>query len=232
VNSLVTGASAGRELTSLYVGVYSGKGAATADADAWTAGFFNRGLSWLARRFVEVDETGARVQGTLDSEARSAQSGAERLLLVQADGGQVGEAPPATLDLYRHRRTFGNSTLWTEEAPRRYVMATWWSLRSGAEVDFEAWFEQEHAPMLLHVPGRTSIIRYELAGGSGPTHFAVHELESLSVLGHPLERAAASTPWRARATEGRLDFVRRCYELDTSLGGDADISDGSDESVH
>lgn len=231
MNRSVAGASAGGDATYLHVGIYSANGAATADADARTAGLSNRAVRPLARHFVEVDESGARVQGKSDSGASAVQSLAERLLLVKVGGGQMDGAP-ANLDLYRHQQTFGTETLWTGDRPRRYLMATWWSLRSGAEVDFDAWFEQEHAPMLLRVPGRTSIIRYELECGTGPAHFAVHELESLSVFGHPLERAAASTPWRARATEGRLAFVRRCYELDTKIGGDAAISDGSNESVH
>ena len=78
--------------------------------------------------------------------------------------------------------------------------------------DMTAWYEQEHIPMLLEVPGWQRIRRYRLIGGSepvGPDFLSLHELAGPSVLEEPAYRAAVSTPWRDRIVSGALRRERR-----------------------
>lgn len=78
--------------------------------------------------------------------------------------------------------------------------------------DMTAWYEQEHVPMLLEVPGWRRIRRYRLIGGSeplGPDFLSLHELAGASVLEEPGYRAAVSTPWRNRIVSGALRRERR-----------------------
>jgi hypothetical protein len=80
--------------------------------------------------------------------------------------------------------------------------------------DMTAWYEQEHIPMLLEVPGWRRIRRYRLTGpaplsGLGAGFLSLHELAGPSVLEEPGYRAAVSTPWRDRIVSGALHRERR-----------------------
>ena len=80
--------------------------------------------------------------------------------------------------------------------------------------DMIAWYEQEHIPMLLDVPGWRRIRRYRLIGpasldGPGVGFLSLHELAGPSVLSEPGYRAAVSTPWRDRIVSGALSRERR-----------------------
>jgi hypothetical protein len=80
--------------------------------------------------------------------------------------------------------------------------------------DMTAWYEQEHIPMLLAVPGWRRIRRYRLTGpdplsGPGTGFLSLHELAGPSVLEEPGYRAAVSTPWRDRIVSGALHRERR-----------------------
>jgi hypothetical protein len=80
--------------------------------------------------------------------------------------------------------------------------------------DMTAWYEQEHIPMLLAVPGWRRIRRYRLAGaapsdGAGVGFLSLSELAGPSALEEPSYRAAVSTPWRDRIVSGALRRERR-----------------------
>jgi hypothetical protein len=80
--------------------------------------------------------------------------------------------------------------------------------------DMTAWYEQEHIPMLLAVPGWLRIRRYRLVGpapldGPGVGFLSLHELAGPAVLEEPAYRAAVSTPWRDRIVSGALRRERR-----------------------
>jgi hypothetical protein len=80
--------------------------------------------------------------------------------------------------------------------------------------DMTAWYEQEHIPMLLAVPGWRRIRRYRLTGpdplsGPGTGFLSLHELSDPGVLEEPGYRAAVSTPWRDRIVSGALHRERR-----------------------
>ena len=81
------------------------------------------------------------------------------------------------------------------------------------EADMTAWYEQEHIPMLLEVPGWRRIRRYRLTGpaplGPGLGFLSLHELAGPAVLEEPAYRAAVSTPWRDRIVSGALRRERR-----------------------
>ena len=80
--------------------------------------------------------------------------------------------------------------------------------------DMTAWYEQEHIPMLLAVPGWRRIRRYRLTGpapltGPGAGFLSLHELSDTAALSEPGYRAAVSTPWRDRIVSGALRRERR-----------------------
>ena len=80
--------------------------------------------------------------------------------------------------------------------------------------DMTAWYEQEHIPMLLTVPGWRRIRRYRLTGPAplnepGPSFLSLHELAGPLVLEEPAYRATLSTPWRDWIVSGALRRERR-----------------------
>ena len=66
--------------------------------------------------------------------------------------------------------------------------------------EFDGWYEEEHVPLLMRVPGWLRVRRYRVRPGSeGPpwTHLALHELADAAALERPERAAARDTPRRA-----------------------------------
>ncbi len=66
--------------------------------------------------------------------------------------------------------------------------------------EFDGWYEDEHVPLLMRVPGWLRVRRYVVRPGSdGPpwTHLALHELRDTDALDRPERAAARDTPRRA-----------------------------------
>lgn len=91
------------------------------------------------------------------------------------------------------------------------LMAVWWTPATGTEDDFNAWYTEEHIPLLMGVPGWSAIERYRLTSGTGPTFLALHHLESIDALAHPAHRRAVDTPWRAAVAGRREQHERRIF---------------------
>jgi hypothetical protein len=61
------------------------------------------------------------------------------------------------------------------------------------EAEFDAWYDDEHIPARLAIPGFESASRYELVDGA-PAHLAVYHLGDLAALETPAYRALKSDP--------------------------------------
>ena len=67
------------------------------------------------------------------------------------------------------------------------------------EAEFEAWYQDEHVPLLMRVPGWLRVRRYRVRPGfDGPawTHLALHELRGIEAMDAPERAAARDTPRR------------------------------------
>jgi hypothetical protein len=117
-----------------------------------------------------------------------------RLYSPISDSGATGEAPPV-------------------------LMAVSMSVPAGTEADMEAWYVEEHIPMLLAVPGWRRSRRYVLASGDGPKYLSLHEIDSHASFDLPEYKAAISTPWRNRVVESAIGRERRVFELHKSFSG-------------
>ena len=94
------------------------------------------------------------------------------------------------------------------------LLAVGMSVPADAEDDLEAWYTDEHMPMLLDVPGWLRIRRYRLTrslDSPGPEFLSVHELAGPQVLDESGYRAAISTPWRDRVVASALRRERRVF---------------------
>ena len=79
--------------------------------------------------------------------------------------------------------------------------------------EFNKWYNEEHLPELLSVPGILSAARYEAVKG-GPQYLACYELESVAVMQTP---AFTNRPRTAVGTESLA--VRDWEEFDTHCRG-------------
>jgi len=103
-------------------------------------------------------------------------------------------------------------------APPPVLLAVSMSVPDAAVADMEAWYVEEHIPMLLAVPGWRRSRRYVLSSGDGPTYLSLHEIESHAAFGQPEYQAAISTPWRNRIVETAIGRERRVFDLHKSFG--------------
>jgi hypothetical protein len=80
------------------------------------------------------------------------------------------------------------------------LLMVWVDVPSDKEKDFNRWYNEEHLPERLAIPGFLSGARYEAVKG-GPKHLAVYELENAGVLESDAYRRVQANP-----TEGTKRF--------------------------
>ena len=92
------------------------------------------------------------------------------------------------------------------------------SVPPGAEDDMNAWYAEEHIPMLLEVPGWRRARRYRQIMGDGPRYLSFHDLDGPHVLQEDAFKAAIATPWRTRVLETATGRERRVFTLYKAFG--------------
>ena len=83
------------------------------------------------------------------------------------------------------------------------------------EDELHRWYEEEHVPERLSVPGFVRARRWRAVEG-GPKYLALYELESLGALESPEYahfKGAGATDWTKRMEARFLNFQRNTYEL-------------------
>jgi hypothetical protein len=97
------------------------------------------------------------------------------------------------------------------------VLAVSMSVPPAVEPDLGAYYDQEHYPMLLAVPGWRRARRFVLTSGTGPKYLSLHEIDSEAAFDEPGYKAATSTPWRNRIAESAIGREKRVFALHKSL---------------
>jgi len=101
--------------------------------------------------------------------------------------------------------------------PAPVVMPVPMSMPPEHVADMEAWYAEEHIPMLLAVPGWRRARRYVLSAGDGPAYLSLHEVDSHAAFETPEYKAAISTPWRNRIVAVAIGRERRVFDLHRSF---------------
>src|SRR5437763_10902424 len=78
---------------------------------------------------------------------------------------------------------------------------------------FNAWYDEEHVPLRLAVPGFLSGRRYRAAEPDGPRYLALYDLESLQVLG-----TDAYQRLRREVSPREADMLARIPMMDRRVG--------------
>ena len=96
------------------------------------------------------------------------------------------------------------------------LLMVWADVPANKEDEFNRWYNEEHVPERLAVPGFLSGARYEAVKG-GPKHLACYELESVAVLGSPAYKRVQANPteWTRRCSPEVLGttYIRNVYTL-------------------
>jgi hypothetical protein len=80
------------------------------------------------------------------------------------------------------------------------------------EEEFNRWYDEEHVPNLLKVPGVISAAR-GINTGPGPKYIAVYEHENIEVQHTAAYDKAVHTEWTERIAPHFLKVEREVYEL-------------------
>ena len=94
------------------------------------------------------------------------------------------------------------------------LLMVWVDVPNDKEEDFNRWYNEEHLPELLAIPGVLNAARYE-AVKSGPKHLACYELESPAVVDTPAFANRPRTEWAER-TGPRVvgaNLINNVYEM-------------------
>jgi hypothetical protein len=102
--------------------------------------------------------------------------------------------------------------------PAPVLMAVSMSVPPDVEPEVAAYYDQEHFPLLLAVPGWRRARRYVLASGTGPKYLSLHELAAQTAFDEPGYKHATSTPWRNRVVGSATEREKRVFGLHKSFG--------------
>jgi antibiotic biosynthesis monooxygenase (ABM) superfamily enzyme len=89
--------------------------------------------------------------------------------------------------------------------------------------ELNRWYDEEHLPNLLRVPGYLSARRYAAVEGE-PTYMAFYEIASMDAYRSPTHEQAVSTPWTARIQPhrtGQLAFYEQVFPAEGLMPGPA-----------
>ncbi len=89
------------------------------------------------------------------------------------------------------------------------------------ENDFNRWYDQEHVPSLLRVPGYLSARRYVAVDGT-PKYMAFYEIASLDAYRSPEHDRVSDTPWTKRVRPhftAQLAFYEQLFPPEGVLRG-------------
>jgi len=97
------------------------------------------------------------------------------------------------------------------DAPVLY--AVWFNVPGEHLADFDAWYEQDHVPLLLECPQWRAVRRFHVKDGEPGRYnrLALHYLDDAGALESPARAKARATPWRARLAD--QPWFKGAYDL-------------------
>ncbi len=98
------------------------------------------------------------------------------------------------------------------ESKKHVLVMVHIDIKPGMEEEFNRWYNEEHIPNLLGVPGVLWAKR-AINTGKGPKYIAVYEHENIDVQRSEAYRKAVHTEWTKRIEPYFLKFEREVYEL-------------------
>ena len=100
----------------------------------------------------------------------------------------------------------------------KYILVASSSAKDGRDVEYNAWYDQEHLPRCVGIPGVLRARRFAstgiLGGGSnGPRYLTAYELTGPDVWDSPAALQARKTPWTEKMRALFSNTRRVLYQL-------------------
>ncbi len=96
------------------------------------------------------------------------------------------------------------------------LLMVWADVPADKEEEFNRWYNEEHLPERMAIPGFLGGARYEAVKG-GPKHLACYELESAAVMESPAYKKVQGnpTPWTKKIGPQAIGtpFIRNIYTM-------------------
>ena len=104
-----------------------------------------------------------------------------------------------------------------------WLLAVWTDVDPEVEAEFNEWYDKEHVPERLAVPGFLSGIRYTAVEGE-PKYLALYELDDENVLKSDayMKVSKSPTPWTQKIVKHFRNMARREYRQIFSFGNRPD----------
>lgn len=135
----------------------------------------------------------------------------------------IARPSPASLRMrgrYGTQRELMNFTLMRDvgtvpatDTPWLYIVHT--DLPDDIVDEYNAWYDREHLPRLVTVPGVVRARRYTAVTASGPKYLTAYELADRDAFESPAGLQARKTPWTARMRSLFTNTRRRMCRLIT-----------------
>ena len=99
------------------------------------------------------------------------------------------------------------------------ALIIWHDVAAGFDAELDAWYQRQHLPERLAVPGFRTGRRYRGTAG-GPGYLALYETATVEVLGSPAYQArlAAPTEWTRRVMPNFRNVVRSACTVEFDGG--------------
>jgi hypothetical protein len=162
-------------------------------ADGVAASAHNTQADGLVRaKLYEVHEDAARSLEWIETQSAMPDNSPEPLSVSR----RLWDVPPdgAERMVLRLKRDVGDASV---------IAATWLyqvhtDLPDEIAAEYNEWYDQEHLPRLITVPGVLRARRYVAMLGEGPRYLTAYDLSDRDAFESPAGLVARKTPWTAR----------------------------------
>jgi hypothetical protein len=141
--------------------------------------------------------------------------GEEHLLWIETQGGGFEEMkenlPAGEIFTFDLARDVGVAA--TSPPPWLYIVHT--DIPADVVDDYNAWYDQEHLPRLVTVPGVDRARRYVATGELRPRYLTAYDLSINDAFESPQGLAARKTPWTERMRSLFQNTRRKMCTLQT-----------------
>jgi len=111
-----------------------------------------------------------------------------------------------------YQETIGFRQVEYEQEHCKYLLAAQMDVSPELEKEFNDWYDTEHVPLLMRVPGWMASRRFIRIQGNAPKYLALYELESPAVLDRSEHEATHKTEWYRRLRPHFENFSALLYE--------------------
>jgi hypothetical protein len=175
-------------------------------------------LMTLLHRGAAAPELGRRIMASRNGaivHRYSVDEGEEHLLWVETQGGGFEEMkenlPTGEIFTFDLARDVGVPA--TSPPPWLYIVHT--DIPANVVDDYNAWYDQEHLPRLVTVPGVDRARRYVATGELRPRYLTAYDLSIKDAFESPQGLVARKTPWTERMRSLFRNTRRKMCTLQT-----------------